>query len=54
MASEAQTRKEHIDAKLFAAGWDVNNLAQVVQEYGYICAAGSGGGGEDVLCWASI
>lgn len=33
MASEAQTRKEYIDAKLFAAGWDVNNLAQVVKEF---------------------
>lgn len=33
MTSEAQTRKEHIDAKLFVAGWDVNNLAQVVKEF---------------------
>jgi type I restriction enzyme R subunit len=33
MKTEAETRKEHIDAKLYAAGWDVNNLAQVAQEF---------------------
>ncbi|MGC9935242.1 DEAD/DEAH box helicase family protein [Priestia aryabhattai] len=33
MKSEAETRKELIDEKLFAAGWDVNNLTQVSQEF---------------------
>jgi type I restriction enzyme R subunit len=33
MISEAQTRKELIDKKLTAAGWDINNLAQVSQEF---------------------
>lgn len=33
MKTEAETRKELIDAKLFAAGWDVNNLAQVTKEF---------------------
>ncbi|MDF2652284.1 MAG: Type site-specific deoxyribonuclease, partial [Paenibacillus sp.] len=33
MKTEAETRKELIDAKLHAAGWDVNNLAQVIQEF---------------------
>ncbi|OME91849.1 restriction endonuclease subunit R [Paenibacillus amylolyticus] len=33
MQTEAQTRKELIDAKLYTAGWDVNNLIQVKQEY---------------------
>lgn len=33
MKSEAETRKELIDKKLFAAGWDVNNLTQVSQEF---------------------
>jgi len=33
MKTEAETRKELIDAKLFAAGWDVNNLTQVSQEF---------------------
>ncbi len=33
MTTEAQTRKELIDAKLRQAGWDVNNLAQVVPEF---------------------
>lgn len=31
--TEAQTRKELIDGKLYAAGWDVNNLTQVSQEF---------------------
>ncbi|MEG0772636.1 DEAD/DEAH box helicase family protein [Clostridium sp.] len=31
--SEAETRKELIDAKLYDAGWDVNNLTQVSQEF---------------------
>lgn len=33
MTTEAETRRERIDAMLFAAGWDVNNLAQVAQEF---------------------
>jgi type I restriction enzyme, R subunit len=33
MKSEADTRKELIDEKLLAAGWDVNNLTQVLQEF---------------------
>ncbi len=33
MKSEAETRKELIDAKLLEAGWDVNNLTQVSQEF---------------------
>ncbi|MFD0589416.1 DEAD/DEAH box helicase family protein [Paenibacillus sp. GCM10027627] len=33
MKTEAETRKELIDAKLYTAGWDVNNLAQVKQEF---------------------
>ncbi|MFS0670139.1 DEAD/DEAH box helicase family protein [Peribacillus frigoritolerans] len=33
MKNEAETRKELIDAKLYAAGWDVNNLAHVSQEF---------------------
>lgn len=33
MKTEAETRKELIDTKLLAAGWDVNNLSQVSQEF---------------------
>src|SRR3990172_6340002 len=33
MTTEAQTRKELIDSKLRQAGWDVNNLTQVVPEF---------------------
>jgi type I site-specific restriction endonuclease len=33
MNSEAQTRKEFIDTKLHLAGWDVNDLTQVSQEF---------------------
>ena len=33
MKTEAKTRKDHIDTKLYAAGWDVNNLSQVAQEF---------------------
>jgi type I restriction enzyme, R subunit len=33
MKSEAETRKELIDEKLFVAGWDVNNLTQVSKEF---------------------
>lgn len=33
MKSEAETRKELIDAKLLEAGWDVNNLTHVAQEF---------------------
>ncbi|KJS12611.1 MAG: restriction endonuclease subunit R [Peptococcaceae bacterium BRH_c8a] len=33
MKTEAETRKELIDQKLYAAGWDVNNLTQVSQEF---------------------
>ncbi|MFE4241923.1 type I restriction endonuclease subunit R [Peribacillus butanolivorans] len=33
MKSEAETRTELIDAQLFAAGWDVNNLTQVTKEF---------------------
>lgn len=33
MKTEAETRKELIDTKLLAAGWDVNNLAQVTKEF---------------------
>lgn len=33
MKTEAETRKELIDTKRLAAGWDVNNLAQVTKEF---------------------
>jgi type I restriction enzyme R subunit len=33
MSSEAETRKKIIDATLLAAGWDVDNLSQVRQEF---------------------
>jgi type I restriction enzyme R subunit len=33
MKTEAETRKELIDAKLYKAGWDVNNLTQVSIEF---------------------
>jgi type I restriction enzyme R subunit len=33
MKTESQTRKDLIDTKLFSAGWDVNNLSQVSQEF---------------------
>lgn len=33
MKTESQTRKDLIDTKLFSAGWDVNNLAQISQEF---------------------
>jgi len=33
MKTEAETRQEIIDAKLYAAGWDVNNFTQVAQEF---------------------
>ncbi len=33
MKTEAETRKELIDVKLHAAGWDVNNLTQVSKEF---------------------
>jgi type I restriction enzyme R subunit len=33
MMTEAETRKKLIDAKLHSAGWDVNDLAQVSQEF---------------------
>lgn len=33
MRTEAETRKELIDAKLYAAGWDVNKLTQVSKEF---------------------
>ena len=33
MKTEAETRKELIDSKLKAAGWDVNNLTQVLTEF---------------------
>jgi len=33
MKTEAQTREELIDAKLIEAGWDVNNLSQVIKEF---------------------
>jgi len=33
MKTEAETRKELIDAKLHKAGWDVNNLTQVSKEF---------------------
>ena len=33
MKTEAETRKKLIDSKLYAAGWDVNNFAQVSQEF---------------------
>jgi type I restriction enzyme R subunit len=33
MKSEAETRKELIDAKLLEAGWDVDNLTQVTREF---------------------
>ncbi len=36
MKSEAGTRKELIDGKLYAAGWDVCNLTQVAQEFDII------------------
>jgi len=33
MKNEAETRKELIDKKLKLAGWDVNNLTQVITEF---------------------
>lgn len=33
MKTEAETRKELIDTKLYTAGWDVNNRTQVSQEF---------------------
>ena len=33
MKSEAETRKELIDSRLLEAGWDINNLSQVGQEF---------------------
>ena len=33
MKTEAETRKELIDTKLYTAGWDVNNLTQVSKEF---------------------
>lgn len=33
MKTEAETRKEFIDIKLLSAGWDVNNLSHVSQEF---------------------
>lgn len=33
MKTEAETRKDLIDKKLYAAGWDVNNLTQVSKEF---------------------
>jgi len=33
MKYEAETGKELIDARLLEAGWDVNNLSQVTQEF---------------------
>jgi type I restriction enzyme R subunit len=33
MRTEAETRKELIDAKLYKAGWDVRNLSQVIVEF---------------------
>jgi len=33
MKTESETRKELIDTKLYAAGWDVNNHTQVSQEF---------------------
>jgi len=33
MKTEAETRKELIDTKLYVAGWDVNNRTQVSQEF---------------------
>ena len=33
MKTEAETRKKLIDTKLYAAGWDVNNLTQVSKEF---------------------
>jgi type I restriction enzyme, R subunit len=33
MTTESQTRKELIDKKLAAAGWDLSNLTQVVEEF---------------------
>ncbi len=33
MKSEEETRKELIDTKLRTAGWDLNNLSQVLQEF---------------------
>ena len=33
MKTEAETRKKLIDVKLNVAGWDVNNLTQVTQEF---------------------
>ncbi len=33
MKSEAETRKELIDTKLRTAGWDLNNLSRVLQEF---------------------
>jgi type I restriction enzyme R subunit len=33
MKTEAETRKKLIDTKLYTAGWDVNNLTQVLKEF---------------------
>ena len=33
MTTEAETRKGLIDTRLFTAGWDVNNLTKVSQEF---------------------
>lgn len=33
MKTEAETRKKYIDTKLYCAGWDVNDLSQVSQEF---------------------
>jgi len=33
MSTEAETRKQLIDAKLREAGWDVENRTQVIQEF---------------------
>ena len=33
MPTEAETRKKLIDTKLSSAGWDVNDCAQVSQEF---------------------
>jgi superfamily II DNA or RNA helicase len=42
MLSEANTRKEMIDTKLNFAGWDVNNLAQVSQEFDIVVPLSEG------------
>jgi len=39
--NEAETRKEMIDTRLMEAGWDVNDLSKVVQEYDLIISADS-------------